>query len=94
MTIGWGADLVVEVVSKNDPKRDLETKLREYAAAGIPEYWIVDPMEHSIEVYQNEQGASALAQFRGVNGAGGIEVVYRAYGESGAGVLTRGHDPA
>ena len=37
-----GADLVMEVVS-TDRKLDLETKRAEYARAGIPEYWIVDP---------------------------------------------------
>src|SRR5271170_7194366 len=38
-----GADLVMEVVSEDDPGRDLQTKREEYAEAGIPEYWIVDP---------------------------------------------------
>ena len=38
-----GADLVMEVVSGDDRRRDLETKRLEYARAGIPEYWIVDP---------------------------------------------------
>jgi Uma2 family endonuclease len=38
-----GADLVVEIVNRDDPARDLETKRAEYAEAGIPEYWIVDP---------------------------------------------------
>ncbi len=38
-----GADLVMEVVSPDDPSRDLETKREEYARAGIPEYWIVEP---------------------------------------------------
>ena len=42
-----GADLVIEVVSPDDPARDLVTKRSEYAQAGIPEYWIVDPeMQH------------------------------------------------
>jgi len=47
-----GADLVMEVVS-GDPKdreRDLVVKKREYAAAGIPEYWIIDPDTASIQV--------------------------------------------
>jgi Uma2 family endonuclease len=47
-----GADLVMEVVS-GDPKdreRDLVEKLREYAAARIPEYWIVHPEERFIRV--------------------------------------------
>jgi Uma2 family endonuclease len=40
-----GADLVMEVVSSGDEdrRRDLKTKRQEYAQAGIPEYWIVDP---------------------------------------------------
>ncbi len=45
-----GADLVMEVVSPDDPQRDNVTKRREYAQAGIPEYWIVDPAAASITV--------------------------------------------
>ena len=45
-----GADLVMEIVSPDDPERDKVTKRREYAQAGIPEYWIVDPTEASINV--------------------------------------------
>ncbi len=45
-----GADLVMEVVSPDDPERDKVTKRREYAQAGIPEYWIVDPAASSITV--------------------------------------------
>ncbi len=45
-----GADLVVEVVSKDDPKRDLEIKREEYARAGIREYWIVDPRASTITI--------------------------------------------
>ena len=33
-----GADLVVEVVSPDDPARDLVDKRSDYAAAGIAEY--------------------------------------------------------
>jgi len=47
-----GADLVVEVVSggAGDRERDIEVKPKEYAEAGIPEYWIVDPEEQQITV--------------------------------------------
>ncbi len=34
-----GADLVMEVMSPDDPKRDKDTKRQEYARAGIPEYF-------------------------------------------------------
>ena len=37
------ADLVVEVISDDSVTRDRRDKFREYAAAGIPEYWQVDP---------------------------------------------------
>ena len=45
-----GADLVLEVVSPDDPQRDLVRKRREYARAGIPEYWIVNPATEQILV--------------------------------------------
>jgi Uma2 family endonuclease len=45
-----GADLVLEVVSPDKPERDLVEKREEYAEAGIPEYWIVNPMDKMITV--------------------------------------------
>jgi Uma2 family endonuclease len=47
-----GADLAVEVVSDEpeDRERDRVTKREEYARAGIAEYWIVDPAQHTITV--------------------------------------------
>jgi Uma2 family endonuclease len=47
-----GADLAMEVVSEGaeNRERDLEIKRREYAIAGIAEYWIVDPQEQRITV--------------------------------------------
>ena len=39
------ADLVVEVLSADDPDRDLIEKYKEYEEAGIPEYWIVEGRE-------------------------------------------------
>lgn len=37
------ATLAIEVVSDDSGVRDRRDKLREYAAAGVPEYWVVDP---------------------------------------------------
>ena len=31
-------------------RRDTQTKVTEYAAAGIPEYWIIDPETESITI--------------------------------------------
>ncbi|MBC8161576.1 MAG: Uma2 family endonuclease [Roseiflexaceae bacterium] len=54
-----GADLVVEVVSDDDPKRDLVIKREEYAQAGIPEYWIVEPQFETVTVLRLEGAAYA-----------------------------------
>jgi Uma2 family endonuclease len=37
------ADLVVEIISDDSVTRDRVDKFDEYEAAGIPEYWIIDP---------------------------------------------------
>jgi Uma2 family endonuclease len=45
-----GADLVIEIVSSDKPKRDTEEKPLDYAEASIPEYWIVNPLTDSVRV--------------------------------------------
>jgi Uma2 family endonuclease len=55
-----GADLVVEVVSPDRPERDTEEKVRDYAEAGIPEYWIVNPLDETVTVLTLEEQAYAL----------------------------------
>ena len=36
-------DLIVEILSPHDIRHDLRDKFSLYEAAGVPEYWIVDP---------------------------------------------------
>lgn len=43
-------DLVVEVVSPNNPAQDLVLKRHVYERFKVPEYWIVDPDERSVLV--------------------------------------------
>ncbi len=49
-----GADLVIEIISKGGVKRDTVEKRADYAASGIPEYWIVDPKLRTITVLRLE----------------------------------------
>ncbi|WP_294159992.1 Uma2 family endonuclease [uncultured Selenomonas sp.] len=57
----YGApDLVVEVLSPSTRKHDRGAKMRHYAAAGVREYWIVDPLAESVEVYKNHGGIFEL----------------------------------
>jgi Uma2 family endonuclease len=37
------ADLAIEIVSPDSATRDRRDKLAEYAAAGVTEYWLIDP---------------------------------------------------
>lgn len=50
------ADVVMEVVSEGPENRksDYEEKRKDYAQAGIPEYWIVDPIEKRVTVLKLE----------------------------------------
>ena len=57
-----GADMVVEVVSNDDPDRDWKLKRVEYAAAGISEYWIVDPRDESVTVFTLPDGANEYTE--------------------------------
>ena len=52
-----GADLAVEIISDDDPNRDLVVKRRAYARTGIPEYWIADPRDRSLTVLVLDDGA-------------------------------------
>ena len=48
--------LVVEVVSPNQEKRDYRYKRTEYAARGIAEYWIVDPILQQVTIFEWVEG--------------------------------------
>ncbi len=48
--------LVVEIVSPNQEKRDYRYKKTEYAARGIAEYWIVDPIQQCVTVLEWVEG--------------------------------------
>jgi len=56
-----GADLALEVVSRDKPSRDLIDKRGDYAEGGVPEYWIVNPEDESILVLRIEGGMYAEA---------------------------------
>lgn len=53
-------DLVVEVLSPSTEVRDRGIKLERYRHFGVPEYWIVDPQERSLEVWKSGETAPAV----------------------------------
>ncbi len=73
------AELVIEIISEGaaNRKRDLTDKRADYAAAGIAEYWIVDPDPQSVSVLRLQ--GSEYVEF----GTFGIEDLVRSDAVSG-----------
>jgi len=44
-------DLIMEIVSPDSVARDWREKYHEYEAAGVREYWVIDPMAERVEAY-------------------------------------------
>ena len=54
-------DLIVEILSKSTTGRDRGIKFEDYAAHGVCEYWIIDPVRKSVEQYQLDEPTMAFA---------------------------------
>ncbi len=58
----YGApDFVVEILSPSTRGRDTRLKLRKYRNAGVREYWIVDPDNKVVTVYDFEHSSFPMA---------------------------------
>ena len=55
-------ELIIEVLSPGfaNEKRDRDAKLRLYSRRGVDEYWIIDWLMRSVEVYRRENAALHL----------------------------------
>ena len=62
------ADLAVEIVSPESVGRDRGEKFTEYEAAGVQEYWLLDPQRRWAEFYHLEGERYRLA-FAGAEGS-------------------------
>lgn len=58
-------DLVVEVLSESTGKLDREIKPKQYALYGVPEFWLVDPLEKTVEILRLNEGEYELASCLG-----------------------------
>lgn len=55
-------DWVCEILSPSNARTDRVEKLQTYFAAGVPHYWLVDPIEGSLEIFRRTDLAYALVQ--------------------------------
>lgn len=62
------ADLVIEVVSPESAQRDREEKYAEYAAAGVREYWLIDPDQARADFFRLDEGGGYVAVAGGHSG--------------------------
>jgi Uma2 family endonuclease len=53
-------DWVCEILSPSNARFDRVDKLQSYFAAGVPHYWLADPIERILEVYRRTDLAYAL----------------------------------
>ena len=49
-------DLIVEVLSPSNAYYDLTHKKNIYEETGVKEFWVVDPNEKTVEIYENVNG--------------------------------------
>jgi len=54
--------LVVEVLSPGNTRRERERKLADYASLGVPEMWVVSPEARTVEVLYLESGCLRSSQ--------------------------------
>ena len=62
------ADVVVEIISPESQIRDRGAKFIEYEEAGIPEYWLIDPIRRWAECFQLGEERRYLTAFAGSSG--------------------------
>ncbi len=53
-------DWIIEIVSPGSRSMDYYTKLALYRSGGVREYWIVDPVKHTVLVYDMEHAAAPV----------------------------------
>src|SRR4030067_3285947 len=53
-------DLIIEILSPQTAYYDLRTKKDTYEKSGVKEYWIVDPLQKTIEAFFNKEDGFEL----------------------------------
>ena len=56
-------DLVVEILSPGNNKRELKNKFEVYEEAGVTEYWVIHPNEQTLLIYSLIDGKYQASRF-------------------------------
>src|SRR5690606_25776602 len=49
-------DLIVEILSPGNNRKELQNKYEVYQESGVREYWIIQPAEHTLLIYSLKEG--------------------------------------
>ncbi|HTM66455.1 MAG TPA: Uma2 family endonuclease [Flavipsychrobacter sp.] len=58
-------DIVIEVLSPSNNRKELKNKYEVYEESGVKEYWIVSPQDHSFLVYTLKDGKYVPSKLMG-----------------------------
>ncbi len=61
-------DLVVEVVSPNDPAREVHEKARVWLAAGTSEVWVISPQHRTVTVHRPDALETVIGESASLTG--------------------------
>ena len=64
--LSGGPDLIAEVLSPTTAYVDRKKKFRLYEKYGVREYWLIDPRDQLIEIFQLQEGRFELLDAYGV----------------------------
>ena len=59
-------DLVAEILSPSNTRRDVEDKLSDYGRLGVEECWLVSPEAHTVEVLRLDQQSLKRTSIHGL----------------------------
>ena len=65
-------DLIIEILSPSTADYDLRHKKSMYESAGVKEYWIVDPLDRSIDVLVIASSEGRFQLFAEAKGSGNV----------------------
>jgi Uma2 family endonuclease len=80
-------DLAVEILSPANTASEMERKFELYRAAGVREYWVLDPQEKALYAYRFEDGSTGDGAIEGDTIEDIHARVYRAPGSAPVGIF-------
>ena len=55
-------ELVVEIISPSNPRKEIDEKIKEYLNIGVKWVWLIDPKNRSCTVYNSESALHKLTE--------------------------------